>query len=120
MRLEFDGASWWLRPGPGVQIADGGYFTTALRCGPGADPGCVDLREAPASGYLSAPLTLDPELSYVLRVPAGGGQWRYGVLRVTHLGFAQDGAIAIFDWAYQLQPGNLSLTPAQMSGQAPE
>jgi hypothetical protein len=28
---------------------------------------------------------------------------------VSHLGFAQDGAIAIFDWAYQLQPGNPSL-----------
>jgi hypothetical protein len=31
------------------------------------------------------------------------------VIRVTHVGSAQDGAIAIFDWAFQLQPGNPAL-----------
>ena len=108
-RIEFDEVDWWLEPGPGVQVANETYFTTALRCGPGADPGCVDVRWAPESGYGSVGVALVPENAYVLRVPAGGGQWRYGLLRVSHLGFAQDGAVAIFDWAFQLQPGNPSL-----------
>jgi hypothetical protein len=42
---------------------------------------------------------------------------------VTHVGWAQDGAIAIFDWAFQLQPGNPSLSPiggqVARSGDAP-
>jgi hypothetical protein len=108
-RLEFDGMDWWLEPGPGIQVANEAHFTTALRCGPGADPGCLDVRWAPESGYGSVGVVLVPENAYTLRVPAEGGQWRYGLVRVSHLGFAQDGAIAIFDWAYQLQPGNPSL-----------
>jgi hypothetical protein len=108
-RLEVDDDGWWLVPGPGVEIHQQAYFTTALRCGPAADAGCTDLRQAPASDYAPWDMTLIPEHSYVLRVPAEGGGWRYGVIRVTHVGWAQDGAIAIFDWAFQLQIGNPSL-----------
>jgi hypothetical protein len=111
-RLEFDQDGWWLVPGPGVEVHRDAYFTTALRCGPAADAGCLDLREAPASDYSGVDIALFPEHSYVLRVPASGGGWRYGVIRVTHVGFTQDGAIAIFDWAFQLQVGNPALSPA--------
>ncbi len=111
-RLEADGAGWWLVPGAGVQVAEDSFFTTALRCGPAADAGCTDVRWVPESGYGSATVQLLTEYTYVLRVASGGG-WRYGAIRPSHLGFAQDGAIAIFDWAYQLQVDNPSLTPAR-------
>lgn len=111
LRLEFDGDAWWLVPGPGVELSPDAVFTTALRCGPAADEGCVDVRRAPDSGYVSDSVSLLAEYAYVVRVPADGEGWRYGLIRVTHLGFAQDGAVAIFDWAYQLQPGNPSLAP---------
>ena len=40
------------------------------------------------------------------------GQLHYGVIRVTLLGFDQaDTPLMIFDWAYQLQPGNPNLAP---------
>lgn len=110
-RLEVDANGWWLVPGPNVEVHPDATFTTALRCGPGADSGCTDVAVAPASGYSAADMQLVPEHSYVLRVPAGAGQWRYGVLRVTHVGAAQDGAFAVFDWAFQLQPGNRALSP---------
>ncbi len=108
-RLEVDAAGWKLVPAPGVQIAAESFFTTALRCGPAADAGCVDVRWAPDSGYGSDPVPLLPEFSYVVRVGAQGGGSRYGLVRVAHLGFTQDGAIAIFDWAYQLQIDNPNL-----------
>ncbi len=111
-RVEIDADGWWLVPGPGAQLHQEAYFTTSLRCGPAADAGCTDLRVAPSSGYGTQDMQLTPELSYVLRVPAEGGGWRYGVIRVSHVGFAQDGAIVIFDWAFQLQVGNPALSPA--------
>lgn len=110
-RVEIDAEGWWLVPGPGVQVHQDSWFTTSLRCGPAADAGCTDLRVAPLAGYGTQDMQLVPELSYVLRVPAEGGGWRYGVIRVSHVGFAQDGAIVIFDWAYQLQVGNPALSP---------
>jgi len=109
-RLEADLDGWFLVPGPGVQLHPIGVITTALRCGPAADPGCVDLPAAPSQGYAAAPVALAPERSYVVRVPEGNS-FRYGVIRVTHVGFANEGSFAIFDWAYQLQPGNLNLAP---------
>lgn len=109
LRLETDEFGWWLVPGPGVEIAAESTFTTALRCGPGADQDCIDIRVAPAFGYASAAAELIPEYSYVVRVPEGAASWRYGVIRITHLGFSQDGAIALFDWAFQLQLDNPSL-----------
>jgi hypothetical protein len=110
-RLEVDDAGWWLVPGPGVQVHAEPVFTTALRCGPAADAGCIDVRVAPSSNYTTADVALVPEFAYVIRVPAGGGQWRYGLIRVTHVGSAQDGAVALFDWAFQLQADNRSLMP---------
>jgi hypothetical protein len=113
-RLEIDSDGWWLVPGPGVEVHAEAFATTALRCGPAADFDCTDLRMAPSGNYHTGDLGLVPGHSYVLRVPASSGSWRYGVIRVSHVGFAQDGAIALFDWAFQLQPGNpaLSTIPA--------
>jgi hypothetical protein len=110
-RLEVDEAGWWLVPGPGAQVHQERVFTTALRCGPAADLGCLDLRTAPATGYTGERILLVPEYSYVLRVPADAGGWMYGLVRVSHVGFVEGGAIAIFDWAFQLQVGNRALTP---------
>jgi hypothetical protein len=111
-RLETDAAGWWLVPGPGVTVYPAGFETTALKCGVAADAGCVSLDVAPTQGYVVTDLELLPETSYVLRVPGGGGQVHYATLRIQLLGFDQEGsALAIFDWAHQLQAGNPNLAP---------
>jgi hypothetical protein len=115
-RIESDVDGWWLVPAPGVEVHREAYLTTAIRCGPGSDATCTELSEAPASNYSGEDLGLLPGLTYVVRVPAGGGLWRYGALRVSHVGWAQEGAIVIFDWAYQLQVGNVALAPVSGSG----
>ncbi|MGD2069013.1 MAG: hypothetical protein PVI57_10105 [Gemmatimonadota bacterium] len=111
-RLETDADGWWLVPGPGTEINTQAYETTALKCGPGSDAACTDLDVAPTSGYTTGDVGLTPQLTYVLRVVGDDGGTHYGVIRVTLLGFDQNGdAIMIFDWAYQLQPGNPELAP---------
>lgn len=111
-RLEIDAAGWWLVPGPGTSVHPQAFATTALKCGPGADASCQDLSVAPTSGYTTADLPLDAQTSYALRVRGDDGQTRYATIRVVLLGFDQnDDALIIFDWAYQLQPGNPALAP---------
>ena len=111
-RLEVDGSGWWLVPGPGTAVYPEGFSATALRCGPGSDATCTDVRRAPSSGYVVQDLGVDPQTSYVLRVEGDDGQTHYGVIWVQLLGFDQnDDAIMIFDWAYQTQPGNPDLAP---------
>ena len=121
-RFETDVDGWWMVPGPGAAVFDGSFQTTALKCGPGADADCIDLSVAPPSGYVaqdpleSVSLQLVAQESYVLRVIGDDGLVHYGVIRVTLLGFDQnDDPIMIFDWAYQLQPGNLNLAPARQT-----
>lgn len=109
-RFEADLSGWWLVPGAGTAVYDAG-FTTALKCGVGADAGCSDVPVAPTAGYTTADMPLAVESSYVLRVLGADNQTHYGVIRVTHLGLDQTGDVMIFDWAYQLQPGNRSLAP---------
>jgi hypothetical protein len=107
-RLETDASGWWLVPGVGTSVSDRG-FTTALKCGVGADATCSDVSVAPSAGYTTADVLLAVESSYVLRVTIGAVT-NYGVIRVTHLGFDQNAdPIMIFDWAYQLQAGNRNL-----------
>ncbi|HSM05531.1 MAG TPA: hypothetical protein VK858_13015 [Longimicrobiales bacterium] len=111
-RFETDASGWWLVPGPGVTVYPQGFETSALKCGPGADAYCVALDEAPSSGYVSADLGLQTQTTYVLRVPGADNQLRYAALRVQVLGFDQnDDPLMIFDWSYQLQPGNPALSP---------
>jgi hypothetical protein len=111
-RLETDAAGFWLVPGPGVTVHRFGFETTALKCGVAADASCVALDVAPTSDYAAQDLELIPQTTYVVRVPAGGGQVRYAAVRVDLLGFDQDDTpLVIFDWAYQLQAGNPNLAP---------
>lgn len=112
LRLETDTDGWWLVPGPSARVNLDAWSTTALKCGPGADASCVDVRVAPSSGYTSDALELLPRTTYVLEVRDDDGQVRYGAIRVDLLGTDQRGdAIAVFDWAYQLRPGSRRLAP---------
>jgi hypothetical protein len=62
-------------------------------------------------------MPLYSQSTYVLRVMGDDGLAHYGAIRATLLGFDQDGfAIMIFDWAYQLQPGNPNLAPRAVVG----
>jgi hypothetical protein len=109
-RLETDVNGWWLVPGPGTTIHQTGFATTALKCGVGADATCTDVSTAPTSGYSSADMELLPQTTYILRVIGNDGLAHYGAIRVVLLGSDQSGdPIMIFDWAYQLQPGNPAL-----------
>lgn len=116
-RMEVDAEGWWLVPGPGTQIYDGYFETTALKCGVAADSDCVALDTAPLTGYTTLDMPLYPQTTYVLRVAGDGGGTHFGVIRVTLLGFDQEGgALMIFDWAYQLQAGNPNLAPREAGG----
>lgn len=111
-RIEVDASGWWLVPGPSALLHQDAFATTALRCGPGSDASCVELGEAPASGYDSVALELLPQTTYVLRVTGDDGAVHYGALRVEMLGADQSGdAIAVFDWVYQLAPTVRALAP---------
>jgi hypothetical protein len=109
-RLETDLNGWWLVAGPGTTIHQTGFATTDLKCGVGSDASCTDVSVAPTSGYSTADVELLPQTTYVLRVIGDDGLMHYGVIRVIMLGTDQNGdPIMIFDWAYQLQPGNPEL-----------
>jgi hypothetical protein len=109
-RLETDASGWWLVPGPSASVVPQGVFTTQLKCGVAADAQCLDWTTAPPSGYVSADIAVDPELTYMWRVADGAGSFRFGAVRVSLLGADQTGAsLMIFDWAYQLQAGNPQL-----------
>lgn len=111
-RLETDVNGWWLVPGPDAAIYPTGFQTTALKCGVGADAGCVDVVSAPLSGYVTQDVQVSTQESYVFRVLGNDQQIHYGVIRVDLLGFDQnDDALMIFDWAYQLQANNPNLAP---------
>jgi hypothetical protein len=104
-RFEADAAGWRVVPLNGVRVTEYPGRTTALVCGPGADDGCRAAEVAPASGYGTAAVEVQPEFSYVFQVPAAGGAVNYGVIRVQLLGTDQQGRdLMIFDWAYQLVP----------------
>jgi len=101
-------------PGPddGALVNSQSFGTTALKCGVGADADCLDQTVAPTTGYGTADIQLVPETTYFLRVIGDDGEVHFGAIRVVMQGFDQDGnGVVIFDWAFQLQPGNRFLAP---------
>jgi len=110
-RLEQDASGWHIVPlnGTGVVEYPGGR-TTALACGAGSDASCRAATRAPAAGYQTTPIAINPEYSYVFRVTGSDGQTHYGVIRATLLGSDGSGhQLMIFDWAYQLIAGDVRL-----------
>jgi hypothetical protein len=111
-RLETDVNGWWLVPNTNAEFHQDSWATTALKCGPQADPDCVDVVRAPTSGYIRQDVEAIPQSTYVLRVRGDDGQSHYGAIRIVMLGEDQNGdGIMIFDWAYQLQAGSVELAP---------
>jgi len=116
-RVEVDADGWWLVPGPGTEVYDGYWETTALKCGVAADSDCFSLDVAPLTGYTTWDMPLYSQSTYVLRVVGDDGEIHYGAIRVELLGYDQNGsAMVIFDWSYQLQAGNPNLSPREASG----
>lgn len=109
-RFEQDDAGWWLVPGPGAEIHLRVFATTQLRCGPGSDAGCADVATAPEGNYTTRAVEALSATTYVLRYAGAGGR-HYAAVRITNQGYLDDGAVMVFDWAHQLQPGNVSLAP---------
>lgn len=101
-RLEADGDGWRIVPLNGTQVTEYPGRTTAIACGPAADAECRAARVAPAAGYTTAPVPVNPEFSYVFRVVGSDGQPHFGVIRVTLTGTdGTDRRLMVFDWAYQ-------------------
>lgn len=113
-RLEADDRGLWLAPGRGVGIHPESQWTSALKCGPGADPDCVSRESAPRTGYSSAPAAVETFHAYVFRVQDAAGDVRYGIARIGVTGVDQDGReLVVFDWAYQTQPDNRNFDLAE-------
>jgi hypothetical protein len=110
-RLEEDATGWHIVPLNGTAVLEyPGGRTTALACGPGSDASCRAATRAPAAGYQTTPILVNPEFSYVFRVTGSDGQTHYGVIRVQLLGSdASNRQLMIFDWAYQLVAGDVRL-----------
>ena len=102
----------WFDPGPGAFVHPTRRPTSALKCGPGADPDCTSWERAPTSGYTSSDVRLEAGHTYMFYVPGDDGEMRYGSVRASHSGGCQEGYIIIFDWAYQTQAGNPNLSYA--------
>jgi hypothetical protein len=108
-RIESDGTQWWLRTGSNAAVYNnGGFVTSALKCGPAADFDCTDVSVAPPTNYTTSLVEMLPQTTYVVRVNDTDG-FHYGAIRVEFLGFDSSDAIMIFDWSFQLQPGNPNL-----------
>src|SRR6185503_15223295 len=68
-RLEQDVSGWHIVPLNGTSVVEyPGGRTTALACGPGSDASCRAATRAPAAGYTTTPVAINPEYSYVFRV----------------------------------------------------
>lgn len=109
-RIEAVGGVLHIRP-LGQTAITGGAFTTQLTCGPGSDADCVDIRLAPTAGQFgSVAVPVRVGNTYVLRVVAADGQTRYAKVRVQGATTDTEGRrLVVFDWAYQLRPGERSL-----------
>ncbi len=72
--------------------------------GPIDDLTAIDF--APLGGYGRSAMEALPGFGYVFEMDGGDGFFRYGGLRVTHVGREY----LIFDWSFQDDPGNPELT----------
>ena len=78
-----------------------GVFTTALSCGPGAEPDCVDVRTAPpADSFNGSAVPALAGRTYVFRL-VDGTAVRYAKIRVQGAADNTAGRLIVFDWAYQ-------------------
>lgn len=108
-RLEVVDGVLSIRP-LGATAVTPGQFTTALTCGPGSEDDCVSVDQAPAASAFSAtPVPVEAGNTYVFRVTGADARTHYGKVRIQGVTSGQAGRVAIFDWAYQLQPDTPSL-----------
>ena len=61
---------------------------------------------APLNGFSADGIQALPGFGYVFEMDGGDGFYRYGAVRVTHVG----SEFMIFDWSYQTDPGNPELS----------
>ncbi len=109
-RLEAGAGGWTIVPLNGTRVLQYPGRTTALSCGPGADAGCRAVTRAPAAGYSTTPVAVQPEYSYVFAVTGSDDRPHYGVIRAELLGSDQQGRrLMVFDWAYQTLPDEARL-----------
>jgi hypothetical protein len=116
-----------VRPGDAADIDflvdrnDGKLFLTPVRAGTGVefygdnligDLTSIDVAPCLASGdpdqcagYSALPIEAAPGFGYVFEMTAGDEFFRYGAVRVTHVG----ATFLILDWAFQSDPGNPEL-----------
>jgi hypothetical protein len=106
-----------IRPLGSTRITQG-TFTTALSCGPGAEPDCVDVTQAPAaSAFGDQPVAVQSANTHVFRVIGPDSRVHYAKVRV--LGVTRDSQnrpVMIFDWAYQLRPDDVRLDIGAAAG----
>ena len=95
--------------------ADGSLTLTPVRAGVQVAPygttpvgDLTDIDVAPVGGYASSAVTAAPGATFIFRMTEGDGFYRYGAVRLTHVG--QD--FLILDWSYQTDPGNPDLARA--------
>lgn len=89
-----------------------GYWTSALTCGPAADSDCESVTTAPASTeFAGTPVEVAAGNTYVFRVVGDDGNPHYAKIRVQGVtGDTGGNTVVVFDWAYQLQPNQPSLS----------
>jgi hypothetical protein len=97
-RVTRDASGMWIEPiRANTRVRD---YTGA----PIDDLTSIDI--APAFGYTNVARLAEVGHGYVFEMNEGDGFFRYGALRVTHVG----SDVMIFDWSYQTDPGNPELS----------
>jgi hypothetical protein len=92
-----------VRAGTGVEFYGDGLTADLTSidvapCLPGSDP-------AQCAAFTATPIEAAPGFGYVFEMTAGDEFFRYGAVRVTHVG----PRFLILDWAFQTDPGNPEL-----------